>query len=134
MLLNLRFHHIGYAVHDILVTAEYYIKAGWTLSDIQTDTVQNTKIVFLSKEKMPLIELVAPVDETSPIVKTLEKAGVSTYHICYEADDIQQAVAELRKQKYIPLFNPVEAVALDNRKICYLYNKSVGLIEIVEAL
>ena len=134
MLADFRFHHIGYAVHDIFVTAEYYVKAGWNISDVQIDVIQNTKIAFLSKNGMPLIELIAPIDETSPIVKTLEKIGVSTYHVCYETDDIQQTVAELRKQKYIPLFNPVEAVALDNRKICYLYNKNVGLIEIVEAL
>ena len=131
MLDSFRFHHIGYAVNDIETTAGYYIRAGWSLSDIQIDETQKTKIAFLSKLKMPLIELIAPVDEYSPIVKTLEKVGVSTYHICYEVDDIDFAVVELRKQKFLKLFNPVEAVALNNRKICYLYNKDVGLMEIV---
>ena len=131
MLSSFRFHHIGYAVHDIEVTAEYYTKAGWTLFDLQVDEIQNAKIAFLSKEGMPLIELIAPVDENSPVVKTLEKVGVSTYHLCYEVDDIETAIAELRKQKYIVLFTPVEAIALDNKKICYLYNKNTGLIEIV---
>jgi len=132
MLNSFRFHHIGYAVNSIETTAEYYVRAGWFLSDIQIDETQNARIAFLSKTDMPLIELIAPVDENSPIVKTLEKNGVSTYHICYEVDDIDATVAELRKQKYIPLFNPIEAIALDNKKICYLYNKNVGLIEIVE--
>jgi len=131
MLNSFRFHHIGYAVNNIETTAGYYINSGWYLSDIQIDKMQNAKIAFLSKSNMPLIELIAPVDENSPIVKTLEKVGVSTYHVCYEVDDIDVAVSELRKQKYISLFNPVEAIALDNKKICYLYNKNVGLIEIV---
>jgi len=131
MLNSFRFHHIGYAVNNIETTAGYYINSGWYLSDIQIDKMQNAKIAFLSKSNMPLIELIAPVDENSPIVKTLEKVGVSTYHVCYEVDDIDIAVSELRKQKYISLFNPVEAIALDNKKICYLYNKNVGLIEIV---
>ena len=134
MLNTLRFHHIGYAVNNIEITAKYYKEAGWNLSDIQIDKTQNARIAFLSKPDMPLIELIAAIDETSPIVKILEKAGVSTYHVCYETDDIQSAVGELRKQKYISLFNPVEAIALSNRKICYLYNKNVGLIELVEAL
>jgi len=131
MLSCFRFHHIGYAVHDIELTAAYYTKAGWSLSDLQVDEIQHTKIAFLSKEGMPLIELIAPVDENSPVVKTLEKVGVSTYHLCYEVDNMEDAVAELRRQKYIVLFTPVEAIALDNKKICYLYNKNTGLIEIV---
>lgn len=131
MLNSFRFHHIGYAVNSIETTAEYYQNAGWLLSSIQIDEIQNAKIAFLSKAEMPLIELIAPVNEKSPIVKTLEKSGVSTYHVCYEVDDIDVAVADLRKQKYLPLFKPVEAIAL-NKKICYLYNKNVGLIEIVE--
>ena len=131
MLDSFRFHHIGYAVNSIETTAKYYLNAGWLLSEIYIDEIQNVKIAFLSKTDMPLIELIAPVDKKSPIVNTLEKVGVSTYHICYEVDDIYVAVDELRKHNYIPLFNPLGAIALDNRKICYLYNTNVGLIEII---
>lgn len=131
MLSCFTFHHIGYAVQDINTTGEYYINAGWTMSEIQTDNIQNTKIAFLRKEGFPLIELVSPIDEKSPIVNTLNKMGVTPYHICYEVLDIDSAILELRKLKYIPLFKPVEAVALDNRRICYLFNQSVGLIELL---
>jgi methylmalonyl-CoA/ethylmalonyl-CoA epimerase len=131
MLNSFHFHHIGYAVKDIMFTAAYYLRAGWQMSNIQIDVIQNAKIAFLSKDGMPLIELIAPVNENSPVVKTLNKVGVTTYHICYEVENIHEAIDELRKQKYILLFNPVEALALDNRKICYLYNKNIGLIEIL---
>jgi methylmalonyl-CoA/ethylmalonyl-CoA epimerase len=131
MLNNLTFHHIGYAVKDILVTAEYYTKAGWKISEIQIDVIQNTHIAFLSRDNFPLIELVAPIDNTSPVVKTLEKIGITPYHICYETDDIEKAIYELKKQHFLPLFKPVQAVALDNRKICYLYNQHIGLIELL---
>lgn len=131
MLSCFSFHHIGYAVQDINTTGEYYINAGWTMSEIQIDSIQNTKIAFLRKEGFPLIELVAPVDEKSPIVNTLNKMGVTPYHICYEVLDIDLAILELRKLKYIQLFKPVKAVALENRRICYLFNQSVGLIELL---
>jgi methylmalonyl-CoA/ethylmalonyl-CoA epimerase len=131
MLDNLRFHHIGYAVENISLTAEYYIKAGWILSVIQIDTVQNSQIAFLLKDGFPLMELVAPIDGNSPIVKTLNKMGVTPYHICYEVDDIEQAIAELKKQYFMLLFKPVEAIAFENRKICYLYHKHIGLIELL---
>jgi methylmalonyl-CoA/ethylmalonyl-CoA epimerase len=131
MLQNLQFHHIGYAVRDILTTAGYYTGAGWEISEIYYDKIQNTHIAFLSKNMCPLIELVAPIDENSPVVKTLDKMGVAPYHICYETDDIEQSVAALKKQHFLPLFKPVEAIAFGNRKICYLYNQHVGLIELL---
>jgi methylmalonyl-CoA/ethylmalonyl-CoA epimerase len=131
MLRSLQFHHIGYAVRDISATAEYYIGAGWVMSEIYCDKIQNTKIAFLSKNAFPLIELVAPIDESSPVVKTLDKMGVTPYHICYEVDDIEQSVTALKRQHFLPLFKPVEAVAFKNRKICYLYNQHVGLIELL---
>jgi methylmalonyl-CoA/ethylmalonyl-CoA epimerase len=131
MLEHLKFHHIGYAVNDILKTAEYYVRAGWALSEILLDEIQNTQIAFLTKEGFPSIELVAPINDKSPTVKILDKVGVTPYHICYETDDIEQSILTLKKQHFIPLFNPVEAVALKNRKICYLFNRHIGLIELV---
>ena len=131
MLEYLKFHHIGYVVNDISTTAVYYTNVGWQLSRITFDPIQRSNVAFLSREGFPLIELIAPADETSPVIKILEKSGVSTYHVCYEVEDIEKAVIELRKQKFIPIFKPVAALALGNSKICYLYNKSVGLIEIV---
>ncbi|MDR0789412.1 MAG: VOC family protein [Bacteroidales bacterium] len=131
MLDTFTFHHIGYAVNDIVVTAEYYVKAGWQLSEVYHDNIQNSKIAFLTKSGFPLIELVAAVDESSPVVSTLKKSGVSPYHICYEVEDIETAIKDMKHQRYLPLFKPVPAVALDNRLICYLYNKNVGLIELL---
>lgn len=129
---GLKFHHIGYAVKSIDETANFYVSKGWTLSEETIDPIQNTKIAFLKRDGFPLMELVAPVDETSPIVKTLDKVGVSTYHVCYGVNDLEDVVKQLRKEKFLPLFKPVPANALDNKRICYLYNAIVGLIELVE--
>ena len=84
MLPYFKFHHLGYAVKDIKRTARYYQKAGWILSDITLDSIQNTYIAFLTKEGMPKYELVAPVDDKSPIVKTLEKSGFHGLFPCFE--------------------------------------------------
>jgi len=127
------FHHIGYAVQDIEITAKMYIEAGWVLSEVYIETIQNSKIAFLSRDKFPLIELVAPIDDTSPIVQTINKSGVTPYHICYEVDDIEEAVEDFWEAgHFIPLFEPVASNAMEDRKICYLYNKDIGLIELVE--
>ena len=118
-------NHIGYAVRDINKTAQYYLDAGWSLSEIFEEEVQQARIAFLTKEGFPKIELVAPLKEgePSPVDTYLQKIGCCTYHVCYDVDDIEQAVEDL--------FEPVPSVAMDGHEICYLYHLHVGLIELV---
>lgn len=128
-----RINHIGYAVKDIPITAQPYVEAGWELSEIFEETVQNTKIAFLTKEGFPTIELVSPLNETkSPVDNFISHNGVTPYHICYDVDDIEQAVEDLYEEDFKPLFMPLESVAMDNHKICYLHHMDLGLIELVE--
>ena len=132
MLKDFLFHHIGFAVKNIEKTAKIYIEQDWDMSNPVIDTTQNVRIAFLKKKNMPLYELVEPIDEKSPVVKTLNKNGVAPYHICYQVDDIMKAIKELRQNRFIPLFKPVPAPAINNKRICYLFNAEIGLIEIVE--
>lgn len=123
--------HIGYAVKDINDTAKLYTDAGWTLSPVFIEKVQNTKIAFLTKHGFTTIELVSPLEGASPIDNFLNTGGIQPYHICYVVDNVMDAVEDLHKENFMPLFWPIESTAMDNRIICYLYNKDVGLIEIV---
>ena len=128
----MKFHHIGIAVKEIEKTAAVYVQGGYNKSTITFDPIQNVNICWLVKDGMPTFELLAPVDEKSPVNKTLEKNGVTPYHSCYIVDDIESAVKELRKQKYIIVSKPEPAVAINNCKVAFLYNKNIGLIELVE--
>ena len=132
MLDSMKFHHIGIAVKEIEKTAAVYVQGGYNKSTITFDPIQNVNICWLVKDGMPTIELLAPVDEKSPVNNTLEKNGVTPYHTCYIVDDIESAVKELRKQKYIIVSKPEPAVAINNCKVAFLYNKNIGLIELVE--
>jgi len=133
MLNCFKFHHIGVAVKDINKTAAIYEAGGYTVSNTILDPIQNVNICWLTKEGMPTVELLEPINETSPVCKTLEKNGVTPYHTCYTVDNIDEAIAELRKMRYVVVSKPVEAVAIHNCKVCFLYNKNIGLIELVEA-
>lgn len=126
-------NHIGYAVRDINKTARCYVDAGWVLSEIFEEHVQQAKIAFLTKDGFTTIELVAPLEEgsPSPVDNILQKIGCSTYHTCYDVEDIEQSVEDLFDEGFKPLFEPVESVAMGGHKICYLYHLHVGLIEIV---
>ena len=124
--------HIGYAVRDIAETAAPYVAAGWELSEVYNEEVQHTKIAFLTKPGFTTIELVSPLDGPSPVDEYIQNGGVQPYHICYRVENMMDAVESLHNEDFMPLFMPVESVAMLNKQICYLYNKSVGLIEIVE--
>lgn len=128
----LKLDHIGYAVSDIEKTASHYVDAGWELSEVYDEVVQNARIAFLTKQGFPTIELVAPGSgEKAPVSSILKKSGVTPYHMCYEVDDIFQAMEDLYEEGFVPLFMPVESVAMHGRKICYLTSLDVGTIEIV---
>lgn len=129
----IKFDHIGYAVKDIIETAAMYKESGYSLSDVFEERVQNAKIAFLTREGFPTIELVAPLEGKSPVDSFLDKIGVMPYHMCYEVDDIDSAVEDLYEEGFVPLFMPVESVAMNNRKICYLFNSKTGYIEIVNS-
>lgn len=133
MLDSFKFHHIGVAVKSIDNTSAVYVAGGYAKSSSIFDSFQNVNICWLSKKGMPLVELLEPVYESSPVNKTLEKMGVTPYHTCYVVDNIEEAITTLRKQRYVALGNPVEAVAISGCKVCFLFNKNVGLIELVEA-
>lgn len=132
MISELVFHHIGVATNDIEATASVYEQGGYHRSATIYDPVQNVNICWLTKEGNPTVELLAPQDEKSPVNKTLKKLGVSPYHCCYIVDNIENAVTELRKQRYVMVSKPTEAVAFKGSRVCFLFNKNVGLIELVE--
>lgn len=78
---ELRFHHIGIACHDIEATKPFYVSVGYVASETVEDPIQNIFICFLDKPGFPKLELLAPVDEQSPVNRTLSASGVTPYHV-----------------------------------------------------
>ncbi len=132
MLPNAIFHHVGIAAESIERTAALFMEAGYKMTNIIFDPKQNVNISFLEKNGSPLLELVEPVDEKSPVRNILSKVGVSAYHFCYEVEDLEDSITQLRKKRFMLLVKPVETVAFNGRKICFLYHKETGLIELLE--
>ena len=129
---ELVFHHIGIACRDIDKTREFYLGLGYTASPVVDDPLQHVRICFLDKEGAPRLELLQPLDDQSPVARTLATAGVTPYHFCYEVSNIDEAIAALRTKRFLLVSGPVPACALGDRRIAFLYNKNNGLIELVE--
>lgn len=129
---GLTFHHIGVACRDIDKTKTFYVNMGYVSADVVDDHLQHVKVCFLDKEDAPRIELLAPLDEQSPVLRTLESSGVSPYHICYQVSDIDEAIDALRQQRFLLVNGPVPACAMHDKRIAFLFQKHTGLIELVE--
>lgn len=129
----LTFHHIGIACRDIDKTKAFYLQQGYTATPTVDDPLQHVRISFLNKEGAPRLELLEPLDEQSPVARTLATAGVTPYHMCYEVRDLESAIVELRTQRFLLVNGPVPACALENRRIAFMFQKNTGLIELVES-
>jgi len=129
----MRFHHVGIAVQNINEAIQAYEALGYSkVSDIIIDPIQKVQLCFLDKDESPTLELVAPISSESPVTNILVKSGPTPYHNCFEVDDLTESVASLKQWSYRRLSAIVPAIAFGNRKICFLYHKEVGLIELLE--
>lgn len=132
MLANARFHHIGFAVASIDKAKWFYMSAGYEVSEPVIEPVQKVRVAYARKPGFPTTEMLEPLDETSPVCRTLAKNGNTPYHVCYEVDDLKAAIAEGRKEGFLPLGRPIPGHGLDDALMIFLYNQDVGLIQIME--
>ena len=78
------FHHIGVATNNIALTAQQYSIFGYELSsETIFDPIQNVYIAFMEKEGSPRVELVAPVNDNSPILNTINKMNKDAIKLLY---------------------------------------------------
>ena len=115
--------HVGIAVESI--------DAALPGRDKVVDHTQDVTVAFVSIHGMT-IELVEPNSDNSPISNLMSK-GSKLLHICYRVPDINAAVRSARKHGVHLIAPPVPAAAFDNRHIAWLYSKTFGLLELVEA-
>lgn len=130
----MRFHHIGVATANLEKSVEVYEKLGYSMTpgEVFTDPIQRVRIAFVAREMSPLIEIVTPLDDTSPVSGILKKVRTTPYHTCYEVSDIVAKAQELQESRFRLVVEPVEAVAFQRRRVCFLYHIHVGLIELLD--
>ena len=125
-------NHIGVATRNYKETAAFYIAAGYHEVVGGYDPYQNVYGYFYAADNMPTIELLTPYDEMSPINKILEKNGVTPYHLCYNINcTIEEAVNELKFERFMLISKPTFSDNLKGR-VCFLFHKEVGIIELFE--
>lgn len=117
----MKLHHIGIATKDIDKTAGLLCDFGYIAGDTKYDGEQNVYIKFLEQKELPCIELVMRGEGVSPIDKLIERNGTCVYHLCYEVDNIDMAVQELRIKGYFPTGKKTKSV-IEGRNVIFLFH------------
>ena len=128
----MKVHHIGYLVKNINKSIASFEKIGFLLiSDITHDEIRKVDICFL-KNGNYVIELVSPYSPESVTYNLLSRYKNAPYHICYETNDLDKEVSNLVNSGFIVIQEKEVAPAIDNKNVVFLFNTSIGIIELVE--
>jgi len=129
----IKVHHIGYLVKNIDKARKSFEVLGFKAQgDTVFDSIRGVDIIFLDKDGY-VVELVSPVVENSVVAELIKKYKNSPYHMCYVSDNFEEDLKSLEAQKFTCFDEPKPAPALGGRKVCFLMNPRIGMIELLEA-
>ena len=125
--------HIGYAVKKMDKAIKSFESLGYVFEETIEDYDRNILISFGNKDGYR-IELVQPLDKKkeSPVDAYLSKVGPTPYHICYVSESFEEDIEELESKGFRVLIEPAKAVAFAEKRVVFMMNLGVGLMEIVE--
>lgn len=125
--------HIGYAVKKIDKAIKAFESLEYEFEEPIEDFDRNILISFGTKDGYR-IELVQPLDKKkeSPVDAYLSKVGPTPYHICYVSEDFDKDIENLKEQGFRVIIEPMKAVAFGGKRVVFMMNLGIGLMEIVE--
>ena len=132
-----RLNHVGVATPDIAAsTAMYRDLLGAThITQTRTIAEQGVHVAFVSLPNTE-IELIQPIDESSPIANFLAKnpAG-GQHHVCFEVEDILAARDVLVAKGAKVLGSGEPRIGAHGTPILFLHPKGTGgvLVELMES-
>ena len=137
--LRFKLLHIGVAVPEIDPAAKMFgaLFGSRVVAGPFDDPIQKVTVNFLTQAETPNadaaeIELIAPLTADAPIQSMLNKTGGGAYHLCFETNDLEKALAHVRRQKCLLVSAPAPAVAFEGRRIAWFYTPTRLLVELVE--
>jgi methylmalonyl-CoA/ethylmalonyl-CoA epimerase len=130
---NIRVHHYGLATDNLERSIETLRSLGYHIGKITLDPVQKVRVVFASRPKESMIELICDIDAKGPTSSIVSKTGNGLYHICYEVDNLEETIMKFRDKGFLLMHSPAPAVACSDKRIAWMYNRYIGLVEFLEA-
>lgn len=128
-----KINHLGVAVRELEPAIRFYNELlGLELKEVKELPERGLKIAFLQAGES-LLELLAPLDETSQISKFLDKRGEGIHHLCLETDDIEAELARLEGEG-VALISKKAEVGAEGLPVAFLHPKSTHgvLLELIQ--
>jgi methylmalonyl-CoA/ethylmalonyl-CoA epimerase len=129
-----KINHVALAVQDLDAALPFWQEAmGIRLDHVEDVPSQKARVAFLPVGESEL-ELVQPTSPDTGTAKFLAEHGPGMHHLCFEVDDIEGMLAQL-KEKGVRLINETPLV-LEGRRMAFVHPKSTGgvLVELYELL
>lgn len=119
-------HHVGYVVRDI-TCYQKVLNLPSPLIQV-TDPMQQALIALFKQPGNPYIELIQPLNESSPTWNFLQKHGEGFHHHCYEC--MEEAMwQQVTSQRMIKVMGPVPAVLFDGRTVYFFVTRKMEIVE-----
>ena len=126
--------HVGVAVKSLDDAIRVYRDfLGFELKGIHVLTERKFRVAFISTGGKTQIELLEPLDSNSAIAKFLETRGEGIHHFAVEVDNIDVALAEMKKEG-VSLIDEQPQMGAEGKRIAFVHPKSTKgvLMELVE--
>jgi len=121
-------NHIGIAVRSIEAHRPFYEGTlGAVFEGVELVPDQKVRVGFFRVGEMRL-ELLEPIDPTSPVTAFLEKRGEGLHHVAFTVVDLEARIAEL-KQSGLRMIDEVPRPGAHHMRIAFVHPKStVGVL------
>lgn len=131
-LASMELDHIGIAVQDLQAAKQLYAKLGIPCQAEKDVPEQGVKAAVLKLQNAEL-ELLQPIDPSSPVAKFLERRGPGLHHLAIRVTGLEQLLGEL-SQRGLELIDVKPRPGAFRKKIAFLHPRSLGgvLLELCE--
>jgi methylmalonyl-CoA/ethylmalonyl-CoA epimerase len=128
-----RIYHLGYAVHDVGAAARFY-EENFGARPSAPEVVEDQGIVAaMFRVGESQIEIVQPTNPDSPVGRFLERRGEGFHHVAFEVEDLEAALAEL-KRNGVELIDESPRIGAGGTRMAFVHPKGAFgvLTELVE--
>jgi len=126
------FHHLGVACRDLAAETSLFKTLGYQQEGgVFRDPAQKIEGVFLTGPG-PRLELLAPLDDSSPVVSWLAQ-GIKYYHQAFEVASVERSLEQMRTQNGRVVAPPEPAVAFGGRLVAFVMLPGMILIEMIQS-
>ena len=128
-----RIYHLGYAVHDVGAATRFY-EENFGACPSAPEVVEDQGIVAaMFRVGESQIEIVQPTNPDSPVGRFLERRGEGFHHVAFEVEDLEAALADL-KRNGVELIDESPRIGAGGTRMAFVHPKGAFgvLTELVE--